>query len=295
MRFFVIIFFLPIFYCVIGQSQANFITKADSAYAASDWSTSVKLYTQLIQNQPGEAKFWNKLATSFYQLGDYKKAANTYKQYLSLSQDPIGMYNAACALALTGEKDTAWYWLEKAVKSGWFTAKQLREDSDLKILHSARFDALVISLERAAKPCEYDSAFRQFDFWIGEWDVFNPAGQKTGTNTIQTLTDGCLLLENWTGSLGGTGKSINFFDSGKKQWRQIWVGSNGRVSEFYGQRVDNVMDFFGESKLPDGRIGKNRLRFFMMDADTVRQLAEFSEDDGKSWQVTYDFRYVRKK
>lgn len=295
MRFFILILIIPIVNFAVSQTQVDILEKAESAYKASDWATSVKLYLQLCKSQPGEAKFWNRLATSYYQQGVYKNASQTYRQYLSMAQDPVGMYNAACTFALSGEKDTAWYWLDKATQSGWFTAAQVRKDTDLKPLHSRRFDDLVLSLDRAARPCEYDSLFRQFDFWIGEWDVFNIAGQKAGTNTIQKLTEGCLLFENWTGSLGGSGKSINFYDKQKKIWRQIWIASNGNVSEFYGQYSEGVMDFYGESALANVGIVKNRLRFFRIDSDTVRQLAERSDDNGKSWQVTYDFRYVRKK
>ena len=31
---------------------------------------------------------------------------------------------------------------------------------------------------------------RDFDFWIGEWDVFGPQGRQVGTNSITRLFDG---------------------------------------------------------------------------------------------------------
>jgi len=40
---------------------------------------------------------------------------------------------------------------------------------------------------------------------------------------------------------------------------------------------------------------RTRLTFFNLDPNTVRQLAEQSNDEGKTWTVTYDFKYVRKK
>jgi hypothetical protein len=57
----------------------------------------------------------------------------------------------------------------------------------------------------------HDPSARQFDFWIGRWQV-SQAGKPAGNNHIEKILDGCALLENWTGAQGGTGKSLNFFD-----------------------------------------------------------------------------------
>ncbi|MEX1140403.1 MAG: hypothetical protein WEF53_13745 [Bacteroidota bacterium] len=38
-----------------------------------------------------------------------------------------------------------------------------------------------------------------------------------------------------------------------------------------------------------------RLTFFYTDANTVRQFAEQSVDEGNTWTVSYDFKYVRRK
>lgn len=68
------------------------------------------------------------------------------------------------------------------------------------------------------RPCAA-AEFRQFDFWLGQWDVFNPAGQKIGTNSITSIDGGCVLLESWTSARGGTGHSFNFYEPATKRWR----------------------------------------------------------------------------
>ncbi|MEO8385623.1 MAG: hypothetical protein ABI583_10295, partial [Betaproteobacteria bacterium] len=52
------------------------------------------------------------------------------------------------------------------------------------------------------KPCT-SPAYRQFDFWIGDWDVTNPAGKLVGTNLIKPILGGCVLHENWFATGGG--------------------------------------------------------------------------------------------
>ncbi|MEQ1516386.1 MAG: hypothetical protein ABL931_07860, partial [Usitatibacteraceae bacterium] len=47
-----------------------------------------------------------------------------------------------------------------------------------------------------AKPC-LSIENRQFDFWIGDWDVTTPDGKLAGTNLIKPILAGCVLHENW--------------------------------------------------------------------------------------------------
>lgn len=155
--------------------------------------------------------------------------------------------------------------------------------------------AVEANTEKLTKPCLNSEVHRQFDFWIGEWVVTTPQGQQAGTNTVKMLEDGCVIEENWTGALGGTGKSLNFFDRAIGKWRQVWVSSNGGVSEFAGQYRDGAMRFEGESHLPDGQKVMRRLTFFNLGTDRVRQFSEASRDQGKTWFVNYDFTYTRKK
>ncbi|HKU13622.1 MAG TPA: hypothetical protein VJQ52_04450 [Steroidobacteraceae bacterium] len=67
---------------------------------------------------------------------------------------------------------------------------------------------------------------RQFDFWIGNWDVA-VGGKTAGVNRIDRILDGCALLENWTGAGGMSGKSLNFYDPSRQQWHQTWIDDRG--------------------------------------------------------------------
>lgn len=84
----------------------------------------------------------------------------------------------------------------------------------------------------AAGPCDAE-LFRQFDFWVGEWEVFIEGGDKVGDNIITKEENGCLLVEHWTDIQGNTGQSYNFVDHHDNQWRQLWV-SPGAVIDYVG-------------------------------------------------------------
>jgi hypothetical protein len=54
---------------------------------------------------------------------------------------------------------------------------------------------------------------RQFDFWVGRWDVFLPDGSLAGENRIERVAQGCALHESWRGRSGFSGHSLNSHDA----------------------------------------------------------------------------------
>lgn len=134
---------------------------------------------------------------------------------------------------------------------------------------------------------------RQFDFWIGEWDVTD-SGQVIASSVEQFLEDSSIIMENYSQKDGYSGKSINFYDRYLKKWRQVWVDRIGNVSEFTGEYRDGAMVFEGESHRANGKKVLRKLIFYNLGPDKVRQYSEMSLDNGKNWQIAYDFIYVRK-
>ena len=86
-------------------------------------------------------------------------------------------------------------------------------------------------------PCNTMAEAKQFDFWIGVWDVTPwkvaapTAAQQMGVNDVHAILEHCAVLENWKGARGGEGKSYNYFDPSLRKWRQIWVDDSGSVLE----------------------------------------------------------------
>ena len=144
-------------------------------------------------------------------------------------------------------------------------------------------------------PCQARPEYRQFDFWVGEWDVQNPQGQLAGTNSVQLILDDCVLLENWTGARGGQGKSFNVYNAARGKWQQTWVDNSGSVLELAGEYKDGAMRFTGETKGRDGRVTLERLTFTKLDDGRIRQFWEQSSDGGKTWTVAFDGTYVKKR
>ena len=79
-------------------------------------------------------------------------------------------------------------------------------------------------------PCSTPE-FRQFDFWVGEWEVSWPTSASTegkagsGTNRIHIALDKCVIVENFDGTpkIPLRGMSVSVYNVRKKKWQQTWV------------------------------------------------------------------------
>lgn len=114
---------------------------------------------------------------------------------------------------------------------------------------------------------------RAFDYWLGDWEVYNTNGDVLGTNKILKMQAGCVLLENWVGASGSTGTSYNFFDGVENSWNQIWVSNTGGVLRLKGNpNEDGAMVMTsGMVKNPDGDY-YNQITWTPNEDGTVTQL-----------------------
>jgi hypothetical protein len=135
-------------------------------------------------------------------------------------------------------------------------------------------------------PCAA-GAYRQFDFWLGDWNVFDPAGTQIGTNAVKKQLDGCVIAEYWTSSGGQRGRSINTYDAETGHWHQTWVTQNtlghlrltggleNGIMVMRGQRFipPNIVLFneFTWTPLADGRV----LQVGVLDIPAIGLHSEF--------------------
>jgi hypothetical protein len=135
---------------------------------------------------------------------------------------------------------------------------------------------------------------RQFDFWLGEWDVFDPLGKLGGRSSIESIAEGNGILENWTDSSGTTGKSLNVFNPEKDCWQQFWVGNGTPVLEMSGGMVNGSMVLAGTRRGRSGGKVTDRITW-TPDADgSVRQHWESSSDGGRTWRDIFVGIYRRR-
>jgi len=142
-------------------------------------------------------------------------------------------------------------------------------------------------------PCT-GAEFAAFDFWVGDWDVY-PNGRDTlvAHSKIEKLYAGCAIRENWMPLRGAGGGSLSGYDPKTQRWQQTWIGSSPGVVQFDGGPLEGAMVLTGPwaGSGPNGEDGLVRMTYSRVDNNAVRQLGEFSEDQGKTWQPSFDFIY----
>ena len=134
---------------------------------------------------------------------------------------------------------------------------------------------------------------RQFDFWLGDWEV-RVAGtdQLAGTNEITSILGGCVLLESYSTPSGYAGHSYNAFDRGTGMWHQTWVDNGGLVL-----KIDGGLDGEGRMVLvgpgvdPRGNEVLNRIIWTPHEDGSVQQTWTASADDGETWTPVFDGMY----
>ena len=246
----------------VAQSESQAMTKnpmaeANELFADQEWIEAAEAYRAVTRDNPENGQAWFRLGYALHAARKLDEAIVAHKKAAEFAgARATALYNLACAYGLKSEKEHALDALGKAIEAGFNNAQVLASDSDLEIVRDeAKFKKLLAGL-RGDSP----DPFRQLDFWVGDWDAINAKGKKVGTNRIEKLENGFLILENWRSVRGGTGKSMNYYDREAKKWRQVWISSGGNVTTFEGEFRDGAMRLEGVSVKRDGSLELARIK-----------------------------------
>lgn len=144
-------------------------------------------------------------------------------------------------------------------------------------------------------PCS-SPEHRQFDFWIGQWEVYHAtADTLVGRSHIKNILGSCVIEENWQSANGAfKGKSFNTYNAVNKTWNQTWVDNSGATYHFSGTFENNVMAMTGESTGADGNKSIFKMSFTPNQEDgTIRQVWKMSQDGGETFALLFDGIYKK--
>ncbi|MCK6447561.1 MAG: tetratricopeptide repeat protein [Planctomycetes bacterium] len=270
--------------------RADAEPNADELFRAGRWAEAATAYRARIAAHPDDGQAWHHLGYALHVQGELDAAIEAHRRASEFpAQRAPSLYNLACAQALKGDAEAAFHALDGALAAGFRDATLLSNDSDLASLRGdPRFAACV-----ARARGEPGGRHRELDFWVGEWDVFDPSGQLVGTNSITKAERGYVLCERWTDRSGGSGRSLNFVDPSDGLWKQVWVDDRGGVMRYSGAFVDGALRFEGEHLAPHDVRTPSRCTFTPLADGSVRQFIEQRAPDGV-WRPAFDGKYVRR-
>jgi hypothetical protein len=147
-----------------------------------------------------------------------------------------------------------------------------------------------------ADVCRSDPRYREQDFTLGEWDVFNGTTKTAEVSMKLTLND-CVIEERWTNFRGRDDNGVGLFNFSPllNNWGYYWATDVGTTTSFRGGLIKpGEMRYVTERPLGNGKV---RLRHWTLSANpdgSIRELSVGTEDGGQTWITEYDLRWVRK-
>src|ERR1043166_4366943 len=275
--------------------SAQQLQAANALFVARDWSAALNAYRDLSTRFPTHALSRFRTGVALVELGKPAEGEQALRdgERLGIAASQAA-YRIAQALTEQNRSDAAIGELLRSAHAGMFLGPQaLESDAHVgKLRTHARWPEVLDAFDAVARPCMHDARFREFDFWVGDWDV-RPTGQPAqgpaARNTITKDDNGCVLTEHWSAPSGSMGQSFNIFDRSYGVWRQTWVDNVGGQNDYRGGLKEGNMVFLGDTPIPGGGLGRvpTRLTFFHISADSVRQFSEVSTDSARTWQVSY--------
>lgn len=142
------------------------------------------------------------------------------------------------------------------------------------------------------RPCT-GPEYRQFDFWVGNWEVqIFGTGAPSGSNIITSELGGCALFEDYANG-GYVGRSLNTYDAADGQWHQHWTANDGLPLVLDGEFNGTSMVMQGTRPSPAGPV-LDRIAWTALGPDQVRQFWDTSVDGGETFTLAFDGLYIRR-
>lgn len=255
-------------------------------------------YSALEENGSESPQDWLALATSARSAGELEVAVKALDKAAKYELPPVrvGLERARIHVA-SGQPGKAIVALQEVADLGFTAVGVLSGDPVINSLagHS-KYDSLIAAMSVQAYPCAHMDGFGDFDFWLGSWDVHLANGAQVGKNTIEREERGCVLIERWTNSTGGTGMSINYLDKATDEWVQIWNAEGGSQINIRGGLIADAMRMEGYlHTVGNGTTVPFRALWAPLPDGRVRQFFEQSNDGGETWVSWFEGFYSRVK
>jgi hypothetical protein len=171
-----------------------------------------------------------------------------------------------------------------------------RRPTRIRSLAAAGVDAAAsasVSVGQTAELRCAGPAYRQFDFWLGDWDAYDAdaPGVPAARVQVDEALGGCVVRERYDGADGLVGESLSVYDASRGVWHQTWVTNRGHLLVLEGEFRDGRMTLLATEATPNGPLA---WRGVWIPADGgVREKAETSSDGGRSWKLRFDMVFRR--
>ena len=142
--------------------------------------------------------------------------------------------------------------------------------------------------------CNYNQS-NQFDFWVGNWNVYDTLGNKLGENRIEKQYENCVVQENWISSTLNKGTSYNYFNPIDSSWNQLWLDNQGSILKLKGSFKNKKMVLKSEL-IPGQKVAfyYNQISWSKNADGSVNQVWQILDEHDNLMQLAFFGVYKRK-
>lgn len=141
--------------------------RARALQAEKKFEEAAAVYRTIVERNPFSGSAWSDLGFCLHAVRKYEDGLVAFQKAVELGfSPPANLYNCACAYALTGKRDEALAWLQKALEARFAEQETLEKDTDLD---SLRGELRFAELTGITRDLEQKPAATRDDGW--RWDL----------------------------------------------------------------------------------------------------------------------------
>ena len=154
--------------------------EANASYQKQDWSAAAAIYEKIVKLEEKNVGARYRYGVTLLNLNRNSEAKEALDAAFTASPNAVFALALARVNARLKDGKAAMDTIEKSLALGGIAPETLNSEADFASLRSdPKFQDLVRRSDLAVNPCKASLEFRQFDFWIGEWDAKNAAGHSS--------------------------------------------------------------------------------------------------------------------
>lgn len=165
----------------------------------------------------------------------------------------------------------------------------------LKFLAVALFSAVgAIAVPAAARAACTSAPYHQFDFFVGQWNVYDAKGHSVGSDLVEKRLNGCVVYERYTNPDRSVGIGLSGYQAKLGTWHQDFMRDDGLVvllDGTAGRLAAMVMS--GQDFPADGSRRLDR-GIWVVHGKVVEETWLVSTDGGKTWKTQFHGFFHRK-
>ncbi len=157
------------------------------------------------------------------------------------------------------------------------------------------FFSIITAQTTLKNPCS-SKEYKQFDFWIGNWNVYDGKGKLIGVNNIVKMPNACTIQENWTSKTSkNRGTSYNYYNNKDNSWNQVWIDNSG-FSLILKGKFDNEKMILQSDVIKSKKVSyRNQIIWKKKKDNSVVQIWNYINDEGKVIKEVFKGVYKKKE